>query len=366
MPAAEAAEQVDLKERYWAEISLSRLRHNYRQIRKRVGDQVAVMAVVKSDAYGHGAVEVARALAGEGAPWFGVSSTRGGAELREAGITQPICVLTGFLPGEEDLLAAHRLTPAIYSADQITRLEARHLPYHVKIDTGMGRLGFGPGAIETGPHMEGVLTHLSSADQPGDPESVRRTEDQIRRFAEARAAVPALGRAPWTHLANSAALATRNDCMGNLVRPGLALYGYVNCAHGLDLLPVASLRARILSLRDVPAGAPIGYGGTHVTLTPARIAVLAVGYANGISRALSGRGQALVRGRRVPMVGLVTMDLTLLDVTGVPGVEPGDVATLIGEDGGERITATEIAQLAGTVPYEVLTGLHPRIPHLYT
>jgi alanine racemase len=166
-------------------------------------------------------------------------------------------------------------------------------------------------------------------------------------------------------LANSAALATRTDCWGNMVRPGLALYGYVNCAHGLDLRPVLSLRARILSIREAPAGTAIGYGGKHVTRAAARIAVIATGYANGISRALSGRGQALVRGKRVPIVGLVTMDLTLLDVTAAPGAAAGDVATLIGEDGGERITAVEVAHLAGTVPYDVLAGIHSRVCHIY-
>ncbi len=342
--------------RCWAEISLSRLRHNYREIRRRVGPDVAVMAVVKAGAYGHGATEVARELAVEGVPWFGVTTVAEARELRASGITQSILLLSGFVPGEEDQLAEHRLVPAVYDAGQVAALEARGLPYHVKVDTGLGRWGFDPSDVVTGPHMEGLLTHLACADQPG---ARQQTDQQIRRFVELRARVTTR----WTHLANSAALATRSDCWGNLVRPGLALYGYLSCPSELDLRPVLSFKARILSVRDVPGGTPLGYGARYVTPGSARIAVIGAGYANGLSRLLTNCGQALVRGRRCPMVGAVSMDLTMLDVTAVPGAAAGDVATLIGEDGSERITAHDVASLTGTIPYEVLCQIGNRVPH---
>lgn len=316
------------------------------------------MAVVKAGAYGHGATQIARTLAAEGVPWFGVTTVAEARELRAAGITQSILLLSGFVPGEEDQLAEHRLVPAVYDAAQVAVLESRGLPYHVKVDTGLARLGFDANAVVTGPHMEGLLTHLASADQP---RARQQTDQQIRKFADLRARFSTR----WIHLANSAALATRTDCWGNLVRPGLALYGYLACPSEMDLRPVLSFKARVLSIRDVPAGTPLGYGARYVTPGPARIAVIGAGYANGLSRLLTNRGHALVRGRRCPMVGAVSMDLTMLDVTAVADAAVGDVATLIGEDGGERITAHDVAALTETIPYEVLCQIGNRVPHVY-
>jgi len=350
--------------RCWVEISLSRLRHNYRQICGRVGPDVAVMAVVKAGAYGHGATEVSVALAAVGVPWFGVNTVEEARELRVAGVQQPILLLLGFTPGEEDALHRYNLTPAVSSAEQVATLEARGLPYHVKVDTGLGRLGFDPRGVIIGPHMKGVLTHLASADQPDDARACQQTDQQIRKFAELRASNPALAAARWTHLANSAALATRTDCWGNLVRPGLALYGYLGCPSEMDLRPVLTFKARILALREVPAGTPLGYGARYVTPAPARIAVIAAGYADGLNRGLTNCGQALVHGRRCPVVGAVSMDLTLLDVTAISGVAPGDVATLIGEDGAERITAHDVAALTNSIAYEVLCQIGNRVPRI--
>jgi alanine racemase len=350
-----------MQTRTWAEISLPRLRHNYREIRRRVGERAAVMAVVKAGAYGHGAPTVARTLAAEGAEWFGVTTVEEGRELRAAGIAQPILLLSGFAPGEADQVEALRLTPAVYDAQQAGAMESRGLPYHLKVDTGLGRLGFDPAAVVAGPHLEGLLTHLASADQPDDPRARRQTDDQIRRFAELRARIPAR----WYHLANSAALATRADCWGNLVRPGLALYGYLSCPSELDLRPVLSFKARVLAVREAAAGTPVGYGARYVTPGPARLAVIGAGYADGLSRRLTNGGQALVRGRRCPIAGAVSMDLTMLDVSAAPDAAPGDVATLIGEDGAERITAQDVAALTGSISYEVLCQIGNRVPRVY-
>lgn len=351
--------------RVWAEISLSRLRGNYRKIKQRVGPDVSIMGVLKADAYGHGAPDVARVLMAEGAAWLGVAGTEEGQALRTAGITAPIMLLSGYLHGDEDILARHKLVPAVYEAAQLEALEQRALPYHVKVDTGMGRLGFSEKDICFGPHMQGLMTHLACADLPDDPRARQQTDEQITRF---KALLPSFfthHSSLFIHLANSAALATRTDCWGNLVRPGLALYGYLSCRDGLGLEPVLSLKTHILSLRDVPAGTPLGYGGRYVTKEASRIACAGAGYADGVSRALTNRGAALVRGHRVPMVGAVSMDLTLLDVTAAPGVATGDTVTLIGEDGGERILVPEIAAWLGTIPYEVLCHIGKRVPRVY-
>ena len=360
----------------WAEVSLKRLRENFRRIRARVGAGVEVMAVVKADAYGHGAPAAARALAEEGAAWFGVCSVEEAIELRSAGITPPIFLLSGFWKGEEETLAEHGLVPAVHDPGQLDLLETKNLSFHLKVDTGMGRLGVAEKDLEQalaritrlGPaRMEGLCTHLASADQPGDAAARQQTDEQLARFRAVQAAVERTGLRPrWVHLANSAALATRRDTWGNLVRPGIALYGCLSCPNDLGLEPVLSLKSRIVSLRDVPAGAPLGYNARYVAPGPQCIAAVAAGYADGVNRALSNRGSGLVRGRRAPIVGAVSMDLTLLDVTAVPGAEVGDEVTYIGRDGGQEITAAEVAALAGTVPYEILCHISKRVPRVYT
>jgi alanine racemase len=358
--------------RCWAEVSLGRLRHNFQVVRRRVGPRVAVMAVVKADAYGHGAVPVARALAAEGAVWFGVTCAEEGVELRRAGITQPILLMSGFLPGEETGLAEHRLTPVVYDRAQIAALDALGLPYHLKVNTGMGRLGLERADLEQAALdisrrrkdgiVEGLCTHFASAG-----EGSAQTDYQVGLFRAALATLGVRGlRARWIHLANSAALATRTDCFGNLVRPGIALYGYLNCEHELDLKQVMSLKTRVVAMRDTPAGTPLGYSAGFVTRQPSRIATLSAGYADGLRRHLSNQGYALVRGRRAPLVGVVSMDLTLVDVTAIPDAAVGDIATLLGEDGRERITAEQVATQCGTIAYEVLCGVGKRVPRVVT
>ncbi len=360
----------------WAEVSLPRLRENFQAICELVGPQVRVMAVVKADAYGHGAREVARALAAEGAAWFGVTAADEAAALRDAGIAQPIALLSGFWPGEEETLRAGRLTPVVFSREQVERLEnfgrARSvkMPFHLKVDTGMRRLGIG--ADEVAPfaaalrgcrhaEIEGLCTHLASAD-----DSLEQTRWQLEIFAGALRCLRQQGfHPPLVHLANSAAMARLPESRGTLVRPGLALYGYQLCETPLRVSPALSLKARVVSVRQAPAGAAVGYGASYVTPAPARIATVCAGYADGVNRALSNRGRAIVRGRFTPVVGRVNMDFTLLDVTAAPEVDTGDEVVLIGRQGDAEVTAAEHAGLAGTIPYEILCNIGPRVPRVY-
>ncbi len=366
----------------WAEVSLARLRENFRRIRARVGAGVEIMAVVKADAYGHGAPAVAQTLATEGVAWLGVGSLDEAIELRQAGILQPIFLLSGFWKGEEEALIEHRLVAAVHDESQVGLLEEWEkrdrqecLSYHLKIDTGMGRLGILGDELDRTTarlarlrhaRMEGLMTHLASADDPRSERARRQTDEQIERFRRAQAAVERAGLKPqWFHLANSAALATRADCWGNLVRPGIALYGCLECSNDLGLQAVLSLKSRIVSLRGIAAGSSLGYGARYVATGPRQIAAAAAGYADGVNRLLSDRGAALVRGRRAPIVGAVSMDLTMLDLTGIPGVAVGNEVTFIGRDGSEEITAAEVASLCGTISYEILCHIGKRVPRVY-
>lgn len=376
----------------WAEVSLGALRRNYRAVRERVGERVTICAVVKADAYGHGGVECARALEAEGATWFGVTSTEEGVILREAGIAGRILLMTGFWRGEEEDVLRHRLTPALWEWWQVGGLEAalnkmpdapRPFPIHVKLDTGMARLGvpehylklfLNRVAAAKDLQIEGVFSHLASAEVMGSAE----VERQAARFAEFEQFIRGRGLAPrYFHLSNSAAVATRPGLFRDMVRPGIALYGYQLRLTGnravesaLRVEPVLSWKTRIISLREVAAGQGVGYNLTYVTQAPSKIAVLPVGYADGLNRQLSWRadgkgGALLVRGERVPIAGRISMDITLADVTGVKGVNVGDEVTILGADGGQRIDAWEHAQLAGTIPYEILCGIGKRVQRRY-
>ncbi len=379
----------------WAEISLGAIVKNFRAIRRHVGRRRKILAIVKANAYGHGAVPVAKALAKAGADWFGVTCVAEGAELRASGIRQPILVLSGFWPGEERRLLEHRLTPAITRIDQLRLLDravaseirsrrARG-PYavHLKIDTGMNRLGVSPAemnsvaqALADSPHLrlDGTFTHFSSAEDF----TSGQTEQQESLF---RAAVEQLRAARVDpgilHLANSAATAARPETWADMVRPGAILYGYhqffdppdrkVEAEEKLPLQPAFSLRTRIIALRDVPAGAGIGYNARFVTDRPSRVAVVAAGYADGIVRALTNRGRLLLRGRCVPVIGIVSMDLTMLDVTSLPDARLGDVATIYGSDGprGPAVWASDVARLLGSVTSDLLCAVGARVPRFY-
>jgi alanine racemase len=374
----------------WAEISLNGILHNLRHIRRQVGKERKILAVVKANAYGLGSVDISKALAKAGTDWFGVTCASEGIELREAGIKQPILVLTGFWPGEEKRLMKYRLTPTVTQVELLRHLERAaasrrngrgKVPFHLKIDTGMNRLGIAPSevsafarALADSPHLElgGVYTHFASAENFLSDQ----TDHQERTFTDAVAQLRAAGVSPGlVHMANSGAISARPSTWANMVRPGAILYGYhqsidpperrADVQAKLPLRPSLSLRARIISLKDVTPGQGVGYGATFVTELPSRIAVIAAGYADGLVRSRSNRGCVLVRGRRVPLVGIISMDLAMLDVTGVPEVRQGDVATIYGSDGKCAIHVSEVAREIGTVTSDLLCALGRRVPRFY-
>jgi len=369
--------------RCWVEVSRRRIAENFRAVRDLVGSGVEVMPVVKADAYGHGAVEVSRVLEAEGARWLAVSSVAEAVTLREAGLQAGILVMTGFLPHEAEALAPLRLTPVLHDPDAIASLErlaetaGRPLEYHLKIDTGMTRLGTRAGAATIAAavkasgraRLQGLMTHFASA---GNYES-GQTEGQMRAFEEILSALRAAGvDPPFVHAASTIAIAYgRRDAWHNLVRPGHAIYGYVSPARGpaphvaLSVRPALSWHARVLTVRDVPAGSRIGYGGTFETPSPMRIGVLSAGYADGIPHRLSGRGKVIAGGHLVPMMGAVSMDVTTIDLTSCPDVRPGDAVTLLGREGGAELDAQQIARAAGTLSYSVLCGIGARVRRVY-
>ncbi len=370
----------------WVEISLAKLRRNYGRIRALAGAR-RVMAVIKADAYGHGAVPVAKALAACGVDWFGVATVEEALELREAGITLPILLLGGLYMSDPAHLIQYNLTPSVSSTARLdtyaecARRAGRPIEFHLKVDTGLGRLGLPVDRLASftahyreleGLQLKGFLTHLASAEDL----VASQTEEQAGRFQSALAQLRALGVDPqWVHVSNSAALLAGRTFPENLVRIGALFYGYCMPlivpldkelpAHPV-FEPVLAFKSRVVYLKDVPSGTPLGYGAAFHTRRPSRIATVPVGYADGLSRALSNRGFAIVRDRRARLVGSISMDLSLLDVTDIPGVDIGDEVILMGNSEHCSITALEIAQVLGTVPYEVLCSIGKRVPRIYT
>lgn len=372
--------------RTWAEVSLAALGGNFHAVQKHVGQSVTICAVVKADGYGHGAVECARALESEGAQWLGVTDAAEGWALRGAGVSARILLMTGIWKGEEDGIVAQNLTPTIWEPWHIEALEraARKrksvLPVHLKLDTGMHRLGASPAAL---PHLcemlsackhltlEGVSTHFASAEVLDAEDAVR----QMKCFEEGLAVLQSHGlRARLVHMGNSAAMSARPDTWKTMVRPGIALYGYsLAFTRGgesaavpeLALRPVLSWKTRVLTVKDVAAGQAVGYMGTFVTKAQSRIAVLPVGYADGYPRLLSNRARVIVGGEYAPVVGRVSMDLTIVDVSQIRGVEVGDEVILIGGRADKKVDAVELARLCESVPYEILCGLSQRVPRVY-
>jgi alanine racemase len=373
----------------WAEVSLTALRQNFRTVQKHVGANVTVCAVVKADAYGHGAVECSRALEAEGARWLGVTSLDEAIPLREVGIRANILLMTGFWRGEESEIVRLHLTPTIWEPWHIESLDkaaaalgvARH-PVHLKVDTGMGRLGVAvdrlPGVLaglRAARHLvlEGLSTHLAASEIMDAPS----VAEQEHSFDSARRMVRDAGMEPaFVHMANTGAVISRPETWNTMVRPGVALYGYYlpfqragrEVSGGtlrLPVKPVLTWKTRILSLRDFRANQPLGYGATYVTKAPAHVAVLPVGYADGYNRQLSNRGRVIVREHYAPMVGRISMDLTLADVTGIPGVAVGDEVILLGTGEGWSVDALEHAELANSTPYEILCNISKRVPRRY-
>jgi alanine racemase len=374
----------------WAEVSLSALRQNYRTVTKYVGSGVTVCAVVKAYAYGHGAVECARALEEEGATWLGVTSLDEAIPLREEGIATRVLLMTGFWRGEEEEIVRLDLTPTVWEIGQIELMEsaaarvgvAQHA-VHLKLDSGMGRLGCTPeelpricALLKSSPHLrvEGFCTHIASSEVLDAPS----VTEQLKVFADARRVPREYGfDPPLVHAANTSAVISHHESWNTMVRPGLALYGYhlpferagrVVSGAGLRLSvkPVLTWKTRILSLRDMRAGQALGYGGTYVTKAPSRIAILPVGYADGLNRGLSAGGRVIVREHYAPIVGRISMDLTTVDVTGIPGVEVADEVVLLGSQDGLSVDAREHAELANTIPYEILCAISKRVPRRYS
>jgi alanine racemase len=361
-------------------VDLRALAHNLLQLRRFLSPGCDVMAVVKANAYGHGAVETARALIHQGIVRFAVFSIEEGIVLRQAGITASIVILGPVFAQEIEDLFAYRLTPVVSDPAILTMLgqcAARYsspYPIHLKIDTGMGRLGITQMELETiltkqalpsSLYLEGVMSHLADSD---GLES-RPTEQQVNLFDRAVKVVREAGfGAPLIHLANSAGIVRFPSAHYSLVRPGIMLYGYHTLPPSVqppDLRPVLSLTTRIVQLRLIQPGETVSYNRTFMARRPTRIAVLPIGYSSGVSRRLSNRGQVLIRGQRATIAGIVCMDMVMVDVTEVQDVAVGDEVVLIGQQGTERITAQDIAEWTGTISYEVLCAISQKIPRFY-
>jgi alanine racemase len=383
----------------WADVSLPALIHNYNAIKAHVNPPKEkrktprlVLSIVKGNGYGHGGPGVAAALQKAGSDWFGVTCTEEGIALREKGIRKPILILTSFVPGEEKRLLENNLTAVIHRCEQLAQLERvaakygkRKISFHLKIDSGMNRLGIATTDVDCfarqlakAPHLQltGVMTHFASSGVFTDTKVGHQTQEQEERFYDAIDRLHALGiDTGIVHLANSAAIVNRPETWADMVRPGAILYGYhpgydpvdqrADIEAQLKLKPVMSLRTRIISLREVPAGAGVGYDSSFIPERPSRIAVLAAGYGDGIHRGLSNRGCVLIRGKRAPMVGIISMDVTMIDVTDVPDVEIGDLATIYGTDGKYSHPANLVARSIGTVTSDLLCAVSQRVPRLY-
>jgi alanine racemase len=361
-------------------VDLNALERNYRALRARIPAGVRVLCVVKADAYGHGAVQAAARYEAIGVDYFGVATVEEGVELRERGISSPILVMGGIMPWEETSRAfAHRLTPAVTGFGMLKKIVAETGPsvaaagIHIKIDTGMGRLGFRPDEIPalvtqlTGLRrvtVEGVMTHFASSE--------KRDDYGLKQIGLFRDVVDLLKKSriepQIVHMANSGAFLTYPESLFSMVRLGIMLYGSypdLRMSGQMPLEPVLKFSSRIAAIRDFPPGSPLSYGRTFVTERPMRIAQVPVGYADGYPRALSNKGSLLIAGRRSRIVGRICMDWLLADVTDLPDAKEGDEVVFLGRDGEEIITANELAARAGTIPYEILCGLSRRIARNY-
>ncbi len=357
----------------WAEIDLDAVKHNFMHTKEIVGADVSVLSVVKADAYGHGAVEVSRALVEAGTDMLGVAIVEEALELRDYGIEVPIILLGGIRSDEAHLAVEYDLTPFVFSIDVARSLESesakaqKKTSYHLKFDTGMTRLGVRP--EDSAPFldelskfknivMQGVVTHLSTAFTDSD----ENTYNQINALNDLVELVRSKGFRPsYIHAANSAAIQKYPESRYNLVRPGIVLYGSGNYS-GIDLKPVMKLKSRIIQLSRVPMGTPVSYGGKFVTKQPSIIATIPVGYADGYTRMLSSKGVVSVKGALAPVVGDVCMDFIMVDVSNIKNINVGDEVVLFGDD---LISVIDLAQRANTISYELLSNIGKRVPRKY-
>ena len=363
-----------------AEIDVDAFAHNIRTVQDCLPRECEVMAVIKADAYGHGAAPLAEAALAAGAAWLGVARCLEGAALRQHGIRAPILVLGPTWPEEVEALLHHRLTPTIGScvdADRLNREAGRHgltCPMHLKVDTSMSRYGVMPrdcpaflGRLVNWQHLhlQGVMTHLATADAPDDGGGTRRHLENFH--AVLRAAADSGVTPRYVHAAGSAGIFRYPESHGNLVRPGISLYGshpFPSRRAG-GLRPVMRWSTRVVRVQSVPAATGVSYGHTFVTGRPSRLGTLPVGYADGLDRGLSNLGEVLVRGRRAPMVGRVCMGLCVIDLTDIPQAGVGDEAVLIGDQGEDLLTVDDMATRCGRIPYELLCGIGQQVPRRY-
>jgi alanine racemase len=399
MARTQKSPRKEVRRPVWADVSLSALTYNLQAIRKFVNPPEEkrktprkVLSIVKGNGYGHGGPEVAKALEKAGSDWFGVTCTDEGIAVRKAGVRKPVLILTSFVPGEESRLVEHDLTAVIHRCEQLALLDRaaaqrskKRVPFHLKIDTGMNRLGIATTDVECFARqlgkckrlqLTGIFSHFASSEVFTNTAVGQQTREQEERFYSALDRLRMLGIDPGiVHLANSAAIVTRPETWADMVRPGAILYGYhpgydpmekrEEAEARLPVKPVMSLRSRIINLRSVPAGSGVGYNATFVPRRPSRIGVLAAGYGDGIHRSLGNRGNVLLRGKLVPIVGIISMDVTMIDVTDVDNVAVGDVATIYGTDGAQELRANLVARSVGTVTSDLLCAVSARVPRVY-
>jgi len=382
-PAAGASLRPGMRTALFVDLDV--LSQNYRTVTEAAGREV--MAVVKAEAYGHGSVEAARAFRRAGARWLCVASVEEAEALRSPGAEEGeggtrgarILLMSGVLPGCAPRIAALGLDAAVWDMAQAEALSAasealgRRAAIHLKVDAGMGRLGIAPGEAADflrrvsalrGVEAAGLMSHLSRADEEWGGGETRRQFAVVRSVAEALRAESLLP--PILHCANSAGGILFPEAPGGLVRAGIALYGCpLGPARKAPVRLAVTWKAAIIQVKPIAAGAPVGYGGIYRRKTAGTIAVLAAGYADGYPRLLSNRGEAVLRGKRVPVAGRVSMDMLTLDVTGLEGVRMGDAAVLLGGGDGEAVSMDDLASRAETIPYEILCGISPRVPRVY-
>ena len=363
-----------------ATIDCSALGHNLSLVRRHIAPNCDILAVIKADAYGHGAIPIAKYLLTQGVSRFAVATLSEGLALRQAEITQPIIVMGGLQLEEFQEAIAHQLTPILYSMDQASQLQERVLsqsspyPIHLKVDTGMGRLGFSVTEALTflqDEHVlqcfqiEGIMSHLSDGDNPDQTftrEQIQKFETVLQAFHANHLSVP------FKHLANSAGILQHPSSHFNMVRPGIMLYGYHSLPSSQpppNLKPVLSLTTTVVQIRSFSSGHSVSYNRSFITTRPSRIAVLPIGYADGLNRLLSNKGHVLIQGQTVPIVGRVCMDMTMIDITDCPNVRPGEEVVLLGRQGEAKITAADLADTLDTIPYEILCSIGSRVPRTY-
>jgi alanine racemase len=372
--------ELELKRPAWIEIDLSALKNNYNFIRSLINGQTKIAAVVKANAYGHGAVRVAQKLSQLGVEYFCVGSPDEGIELRAAGIEKKIIVLAEVLPSqyadviEGDLIQTAACRETLEALNEAGVREAKTIKVHLKIDTGMGRIGFFPEELPEVYNLaqkldnikiEGVFSHLAAADE----ENKKFSYQQLQKFNSALEKIKNSGfKLPLLHIANSAAVIDLKETSLDLVRPGIMLYGLLPSAElnqEADLKPLLSFKTRVVQLRKLPAGSAVSYGSTYKTETEEKLAVLPIGYKDGYPRLLSNQGEVLINGQRAPIRGRVCMGQTIVSVEAIDDVQVGGEVVLIGKQGAEEITATEIADLCGTINYEIVCGLSERLEKVY-